>query len=229
MRLWKLLKKSKAHRAAKEKYRRSVSDMERTVSKLDAQVKDLRAQVRTVHLVLGTHDRQIIHCRKHVRRHGRALARLEHIAGEHPVAGRAPNSATILRPPRPGAPLQNTGEPIASGGKFDIDQFTEQEKRLLTVFFQNKGRRMSYADVAQILNKSTYTVKNQLNHIRHKADLFEQSVGNQSRNLFKLKDDLRVEKYLHCGQSAVRPMSTYDGDHGDAEKVSVMPEKTLPQ
>ena len=228
MRLWKLLKKRRAHRAAKEKYRRSISDMERTVSKLDAQVKDLRAQIRTVHLVLGIHDCQIAHCRKRIRNHGRALGKLEHIAGGHTVAGRAQNSATMLRSPQPGAPLQNTGDPIASGGKFDIDQFTEQEKRLLTVFFQNKGRRMSYADVARILNKSTYTVKNQLNHIRHKADLFEQSVGNQSRNLFKLKDDLRVEKYLHCGQSAVRPVSTYDGDHRDAEKVSVMPERTLP-
>jgi len=34
--------------------------------------------------------------------------------------------------------------------QFDIDQFTEQQKRVLAVFFQNKGMRMSYADVARV-------------------------------------------------------------------------------
>ena len=229
MRLLELFKKRKAQRAAKEKHRRSDLDRDRAVSKLHAQVKDLRTQVRTIHMALGKHDREITHCRRHVRRHDRAVARLGHITGGHPVAAHPQNNRPVLHSPALGAPLRDTREPIASSGKFDIDRFTEQEKRLLTVFFQNRGRPMSYADVAQILNKSIHTVKNQLNHIRHKADLFEQSVGNQSRNLFKLKDDLRVEKYLNLGQSTQRPVSTFDSDHSNTERVSVMPERTLPQ
>ena len=229
MRLLELFKKRKAHRAAKEKHHRSDLDRDRALSNLHAQVRDLRAQVRTVHMALGKHDREIIYCRRHVRRHDRVLARLEHIAGEHPAADRAQKDTPIAHSPAPSAPLREDCDPVVSAGKFDIDRFTEQEKRLLTVFFQNKGCRMSYADVAKVMNKSTHTVKNQLNHIRHKADLFEQSVGNQSRNLFKLKDDLRVEKYLNLGQSLGRPVPTSDGDHSSMGKVSVAPEKTLPQ
>ena len=91
--------------------------------------------------------------------------------------------------------------------QFDIEQFTEQQKRVLAVFFQNKGIRMSYADVARVLNKSAFTIKNQMNQIRQKADLFDRSIGNQSRNLFALKADLRVEKYLKVGQPNDRPVS----------------------
>jgi DNA-binding CsgD family transcriptional regulator len=100
---------------------------------------------------------------------------------------------------------------------FDIGRFTEQEKRVLAVFFQNKGMRMSYADLARVLNKSTYTVKNQMNQIRQKADLFECTIGDQSRNLFTLKADLRVEKYLKVGQPIERPVSIPERDQSEVE------------
>ena len=113
--------------------------------------------------------------------------------------------------------------------QFDIECFTEQEKRVLAVFFQNKGMRMSYADVARTLNKSAYTVKNQMNQIRQKADLFDCTIGNQSRNLFALKADLRVEKYLKVGQPNERPVSMPEPDQSDAEKAKPTPECTLLQ
>jgi hypothetical protein len=78
----------------------------------------------------------------------------------------------------------------------------------LAVFFQHKGARLSYVDVASVLNKSHYTIKNQMRQIRQKADLSDQTVGRECRNLFKLKDDLRIEKYLNVGQPIERPVST---------------------
>ena len=102
--------------------------------------------------------------------------------------------------------------------QFDIEQFTEQQKRVLAVFFQNKGIRMSYADVARVLNKSAFTIKNQMNQIRQKADLFDCTIGNQSRNLFALKADLRVEKYLKVGQPIERPVSMPEAAQSEAKE-----------
>ena len=113
--------------------------------------------------------------------------------------------------------------------QFDIERFTEQEKRVLAVFFQNKGMRMSYADVAKILNKSAYTIKNQMNQIRQKADLFDCMIGSQSRNLFTLKGDLRIEKYLKVGQPGERPVSMPGPDQSDVEKAKPTAECTLLQ
>ena len=111
--------------------------------------------------------------------------------------------------------------------QFDIEQFTEQQKRVLAVFFQNKGMRMSYADVARTLNKSAYTVKNQMNQIRQKADLFDCAIGNQSRNLFTLKADLRIEKYLKVGQPNERPMSIPERDQSEVESEAKKAEPVI--
>jgi DNA-binding CsgD family transcriptional regulator len=111
--------------------------------------------------------------------------------------------------------------------QFDIDQFTEQQKRVLAVFFQNKGMRMSYADVARVLNKSAYTIKNQMNQIRQKADLFDCTIGNQSRNLFALKADLRIEKYLKVGQPNERPVSIPERDQSKVESEAKKAEPVI--
>jgi hypothetical protein len=56
---------------------------------------------------------------------------------------------------------------------------------------------LSYVDVARSLNKSPYTVKNQIRQMRLKADLFDKMIGDGGANRFKLKDGLRIEKYLN--------------------------------
>lgn len=105
--------------------------------------------------------------------------------------------------------------------QFDIEQFTEQQKRVLACFFQNKTKPMSYADVARLLNKSAYTIKNHMNRIRQKADLFDRTIGPQSRNLFTLKDDLRVEKYLKVGRPVQRHQSSEAPESSDTEAEPV--------
>jgi DNA-binding CsgD family transcriptional regulator len=105
----------------------------------------------------------------------------------------------------------------AAAHRLDVDQFSEQQKRLLGVFFQHRDRQMSYADVAAMLGKSACTVKNQMNQIRQKADLFDCVTGPQSRNFFRLKDDLKVEKLLKVGRPVGRPGSFAASDQSGDE------------
>ena len=111
--------------------------------------------------------------------------------------------------------------------QLDVNQFSPEERRLLSVFFQNRGREMSYADVATLLDKSAYTVKNQMNQIRQKADLFDCLIGRQSRHFFKLKDDLKVEKYLELSRPRERPVSMPGSDQSTPEQAPAPPNHTF--
>jgi DNA-binding CsgD family transcriptional regulator len=91
---------------------------------------------------------------------------------------------------------QPTGE-----SKMDISTFTPQEKRLLSVFFDNRDMHLSYRDIGKTLGKSPHTVKNQLRQIRMKADLFDQSITDKSRKRFKLKDNLKIQNFLDINPS----------------------------
>ena len=90
-----------------------------------------------------------------------------------------------------------TSQPTNLPTKHSLGSFSQQEKRILAVFFQNSGMSLSYQDVATALSKSAHTVKNQLHQILIKADLFDKTVDNDSRNRFKIKDGVHVEQYLN--------------------------------
>ena len=172
----------------------------------------------TIDITIKRHDDQLAEHAVRLQEHGQRFQTLEQkvaIPAMQPAATRqavrraADNDRCLFTQPAYASPAQH----------FDIEQFTEQEKRVLSVFFQNKGIRMSYADVARVLHKSAYTIKNQMNQIRQKADLFDRSIGNQSRNLFALKADLRVEKYLKVGQPTERPVSAPEPDQSESEEA----------
>ncbi len=179
-------------------------------------IDQLLGRIGTIDITIKRHDDQLTAHEARLQEHGQRLQTLEQkvaIPAGQPVPTRqavrraADNDRFLFTQPAYASPAQ----------QFDIEQFTEQQKRVLAVFFQNKGRRMSYADVARVLNKSAYTIKNQVNQIRQKADLFDCTIGNQSRNLFALKADLRVEKYLKVGQPTERPVSTCERDQSGVE------------
>jgi hypothetical protein len=86
---------------------------------------------------------------------------------------------------------------VQSAQKLDINRLSEQEKNILAVFFQNQGMALSYVDIGRALNKPPNTLKNQIRQIRPKADLFDRMVDTCGTNRFKLKDGLRIEKYLN--------------------------------
>jgi hypothetical protein len=170
------------------------------------QILNLDAQIGTIHMVLRRHNTEITECRDLTERHGKALMRLEELVAAPSDQPSGRHSHGSLSP--------ILGTPART---LDIDRFSEQQKRLLGVFFQNKDRHMSCADVAAVLGKAAGTVKNQINQIRHKADLFDCAIGPQSRNFFKLKDDLKVEKLLKTGRPIERPVSTTPPTQADSQ------------
>jgi len=183
---------------------------------LTADLERLSGRLHTVDIALKRHDDQLARQQARLQEHAEIFQTLEQRIAISPTSPMTFRAAGRQR----GA----VGSQVSSGAarpkpaqQFDIEQFTEQQKRLLAVFFQNKGRRLSYADIAAVMNKSACTIKNQMNQIRQKADLFECSIGPQSRNLFKLKDDLRVEQYLKVGQPTERLEAMQESDSSTAE------------
>jgi hypothetical protein len=186
---------------------------------LRTHVQKLDAQIETIHMALRRHEEAITDCQNLTDQQGKTLARLEnlvdHLSAPVPVYTQRPVHRTWTPSGPPAAPP--VGPPPVH--QLDVNQFSPEEKRLLSVFFQNRGREMSYADVAALLDKSAYTVKNQMNQIRQKADLFDCLIGRQSRHFFKLKDDLKVEKYLALSRPTERPVSMIGPDPSAPEQA----------
>ena len=86
--------------------------------------------------------------------------------------------------------------------KVDINSLSERERKILTVFFQHPDMALSYVDIGKFLNKSPNTIKNQLRQLGFKADLFSKTADAENRNRFRLKDHLRIEKYLKLADSS---------------------------
>jgi DNA-binding CsgD family transcriptional regulator len=189
-------------------------------------IDQLLGRVSTIDIAIKRHNDVLAAHETRLQEHAQRFQTLEQrlaIPAVQPVTFRQAGRHAYENSPRLSA------QPFRAGPaqQFGIEQFTEQQKRVLAIFFQNKGIRMSYADVARVLNKSTFTIKNQMNQIRQKADLFDCTIGNQSRNLFALKADLRVEKYLKVGQPNERPMPMPERDQSEVESEAKKAEPAI--
>jgi len=214
--------------AIHRKNKGSVSKVSETLRSVQTDIDQLLGRISTIDIAIKRHDDQLAEHVTRLQEHGEKLQTLEQrvtVTATQPLTPRPPLRPAVENSSYASSLPAQAGPPQ----QFDIERFTEQEKRVLAVFFQNKGMRMSYADVARTLNKSAYTVKNQMNQIRQKADLFDCTIGNQSRNLFTLKGDLRIEKYLKVGQPVERPVSMPEPDQSDVEKAKPTVECTLLQ
>lgn len=197
--------------AWREEHRRFAA----ALSEVRTQVQRLDTQFWTIHMALSRHEEAITECKNLTDQHSKTLMQLEQLVSSPPAQpGRCIDRSVGT----------TTGAPV---GKLDIDQFSEQQKRLLAVFFQNRDREMSYADVATVLGKSACTVKNQMNQIRQKADLFDCVIGPQSRHFFRLKDDLKVERLLKAGRPLGRPVSMAGSDPSGDEHMTAPTEHAL--
>lgn len=207
MRIFDLFRKKRKMKARKRRRSKSLGPKARpTMKRIEADMENLQSQIGTVNIALKKHDDQLSEHDQLIRGNSKTLEQIANALEAPPLqreTNPTPQPVAIANLSTIPAPAQ--GDP---GQKLDINRFSEQEKRILSVFFHNRGVALSYADVAQYLNKSHYTVKNQMAQIRQKADLFEKTVGRQCRNMFKLKDDLRVEKYLNLSQPIEPPVST---------------------
>ena len=77
-----------------------------------------------------------------------------------------------------------------------MDSITEEEKRIIGVFLAHRDMSLSYQDIAKSLDKSPYTVKNQMRQINMKANLFDRMDDSQGKKRFKLRKHLKVEANL---------------------------------
>jgi hypothetical protein len=219
-------KKRKARADSRPTSKRRRSQSKQMIEEMSSSVENLQSQIGTIHIAIKKQDDRLAEHEARLQEHGQNLQTLEQKIGvmaTQPLTPRHLVRRGIEQDSCTSWPALHSEPPQ----QLDINRFSEQEKRILAVFFQNKAMRMSYVDVARALNKSACTVKNQMNQIRHKADLFDCAVGHESRNLFKLKDDLRVEKYLKVGQPVERPLPTPPPDQPDNEKERATVECTV--
>ena len=199
MGLFDIFKRKKKVKTRKKRQRKSsIPRTKEDIIKLSSDIKNLQSQIGTIDIVLHKHDDDIIEHSILIARHSRNLEKLEQLVAKQPINppkfDSLPTSRpiTMTNPP----PLSQT-TPLQQAQKFSVNRFSPQEKRILSIFFQNTGMALSYIDIAHSLNKSPNTIKNQMRQINIKADLFTQSINEENRKRFKLKDGLKIEKYLN--------------------------------
>ena len=203
MGLFDIFKKKKKVKTRNKRWRKSATPKTREyLVKLRSDIENLQTQIGTIDIVLHKHDNEISEQTYIIKQHTQKLENLEQIATNQPIGPTKKPIAPINRPPI----LENTPQPKTQ--KFDIGTFSNQEQRILSVFFQNQDMSLSYADIARSLNKSPNTIKNQMRQINIKADLFSKRVDDGNRNRFKLKDGMKIEKYLNVNWTSSRLLST---------------------
>jgi DNA-binding CsgD family transcriptional regulator len=176
---------------------------------LGKDMEQIQAQVETIHTLLQKHDQEISNQAQRIETADQRLVNLEGLVRP------SINPPTVPRQ----SPPENHPTPLASKiiphpanrpQGFDVEHFSQQEKRILSIFFQHPEMALSYVDIAHFLNKSPHTVKNQMHQITTKTDLFERAIDPQNRNRFRLKEGLKIEKYLQVGDPS-RSGSTMGG------------------
>lgn len=178
--------------------RRPSSNSKQNPIKVQVDMEGVKSQVAIINIALKKYDDQLAEHTRIIGEHSKSLEKPEQKIIAVEIAPLAREKLPIVRPVEVINPSTSPGRAsIGFDQRFDINRFSEQEKRILAVFFQNKQMSLSYVDIGRALNKSPYTIKNQMNRMRLKTDLFDRTIGDQSRNRFKLKEGLRIEKYLN--------------------------------
>ncbi len=154
----------------------------------------IKGQIDLINNVLKEHRKDIDENSVLLKEHSQKLTNLENILTNQPMGLSSKQTSPTQRPDWTVKPVQSN---IINSCKFDIDKFSNQEKRILSVFFEHQDMALSYKDIGSLLNKAPNTIKNQMHQILIKADLFERATDNNMRNRFRLKDGIKIEKYLN--------------------------------
>jgi chromosome segregation ATPase len=193
-------KKRKEYPRKRRHSRTSTAKLKQTFEKARIDIETLQAQTNTTNAILEQHSKELSEHKGIIEQHSAQLSTLEQVVNRLPANLRLTRDSQPSRPDQTGNPAQAAiPSNLQSPQKLDVNYLSEQEKRILAVFFQKQGMALSYVDIGRALNKSPYTIKNQIRQMRLKADLFDRTIGDQSRNRFKLKDGLKIEKYLNVG------------------------------
>lgn len=168
---------------------------------VNQQIAGIKGQVDSINSVLQRHQKDIDENSVILKEYGQKLKNLEDILTNQPMDLSLRQTSPTQRPDWTVKPVQANGIHTC---KFDINKFSNQEKRILSVFFEHQDMALSYRDIGSMLGKSANTVKNQMRQVSMKADLFNYTVGDESRKRFKLKDGLKIEKYLGISEEPTR-------------------------
>jgi hypothetical protein len=179
-------RKRKAHKSSHNHSVRSL------VERLQSDTSSLQQQLQIIQTTVDKHGISINEHTTLFEEHKVRVAKLEQLVAQPATIVPAESPRQISRP-------QTSVESPLPRQKYDVNNFSPQEKRILQLFFEHQDMALSYTDLSQALGKSPLTVKNQLHEIRLKADLFTKTIGADNRNRFKLRDDVRLQKYLNLG------------------------------
>ena len=159
-------------------------------------IKTLKNDLADTNAQLDQQNNRIAQNNRLINSHAAQLDKLEDIVSAVPIAPSLQNNPTS-RPSQPTSRLVATkSSQVESPERLDMDSITEQEKRIIGVFLAHRDMSLSYQDVAKSLDKSPYTVKNQMRQINMKANLFDRMVDSQNKNRFKLRKHFKVQANL---------------------------------
>jgi DNA-binding CsgD family transcriptional regulator len=170
------------------------SKIDEITRKHDIRFQQINRDLADIRILLDRHEGQIIEYGHLIEGHTTKLASLEQrLSNTQPAS--VPQELPL--PSRPIVPSNLSLNQQPAPQRHNIESFSPQEKRILSLFFENPGMALSYLDIAKVLNKSANTVKNQMHQLGMKADLFERMIDNENRNRFKLKEGLKVDRFLN--------------------------------
>ena len=189
MGLFDLFRKKKK-RTTKHRRPKSGTNRRKYIASFAEDITRIQSELEVIQILLCRHDQDIGEHSYLLKKHRQRLEQL---------VDQSPTSQTLGGINPANRPISTT-DPVSPSQKLDISRFSPQEKRILSVFFQNQDMALSYADIAQYLSKSPNTIKSQVRQINMKADLLNYTVDNESRKRYKLKDGLKIEKYLNINR-----------------------------
>lgn len=176
----------KGHNTRKTRKKHHSAGLRNLFEVLQSDTRSLQLWMQTLQAMVDTHSVAIHEHTSLLEEHKVRIAKLEQLVDQPAVGLFTHDPHPISRPPMASD----------SSRQHDIESFSPQEKRILTLFFQHPNMPLSYVDIATAMNKSPNTIKNQMHQLAMKADLFERTVDALNRNRFKLKDGLKVDRFL---------------------------------
>jgi ATP/maltotriose-dependent transcriptional regulator MalT len=202
MRFWNLFTKKRRIDQLKESIDQNIKKLEETHS----QFSELKNHIQTTDLLLQRHDQLINEQGLVLKNHSKQIQSLETLVARSPVSRTEAQASTINNKVRSSSGIYPSANKESAGSDMiDMTCFSQQERKILSVFFQHPDMGLSYRDISEFLHKSPHTIKNQLRQIRMKADLFTQSTDQGSRNRFRLKEGLKIDNILNLKQTTSQP------------------------
>ena len=192
-----LFKKKRKVRTRRRKRRKPYNTKNKQAyDRLKSDIENLQAGTEGIKETLSQYSKKLAEHSDLMNDHSSRLVKLENLVS-------TPQPTPVINPTT-NRLNEMTNQLIASitpveipTDRLDMDRFSTQERKILSVFLVNQDMSLSYADIASALNKSPNTIKNQMREINMKANLFDKAIGNENRNRFNLKKHLTIEKTLN--------------------------------